>query len=179
MFKELGMNDTYCYEINKRNDGLINEYWLREGNVNLVEFDSIGFTKETWKDFIPAGGIVSTIYDLNTWDTKLHTGKIVNTDYQRLMTKPSNKGPHAVFVNDTIGYAYDLRIHEEHTTKHLGHGGRGFGFVSIKFYVPEKDVDVIIWENVYSRDENWMGGNVVYYFENEIRKIVLNSNLVK
>jgi len=95
------------------------------------------------------------------------------------MVKPSNKGPHAAFDNDTIGYAYGLRVHDQHRTKHLGHGGRGFGFASIKFYIPETDVDVIVWENIYSRDNDWMGGDEVYYFENEIRKIVVNSNLAK
>jgi len=179
MFKELGMDDTYCYELDQNNSGLINGYDLKEGEVNRVEFDSLGFTQETWKDFIPAGGIISTVHDLNIWDTKLHKAQILNSDYQKLMTSPGNRGPHAAFDNDTIGYAYGLRIHDRHPINHLGHGGRGFGFVSIKFYVPEKDVDVIIWENVYSRDPNFMAGDIVYHFENEIRKIVLNSNLVK
>ncbi|MEX0313347.1 MAG: serine hydrolase domain-containing protein [Allomuricauda sp.] len=179
MFTELGMSDTFCYDLDKQNRKLINGYWLKEGEVDLVEFDSIGFTKETWKDFIPAGGIVSTVYDLSIWDTKLHKGQILNSEYQQLMISPSNRGPHAAFDNDTIGYAYGLRIHDRHPVRHLGHGGRGFGFASIKFYVPEKDADVIVWENVYSRDPNFMAGDVVYHFENEIRKIVLNSNLVK
>ena len=94
-----------------------------------------------------------------------------------------NNKYHALFNPNLLvivrGYAYCLRINDQHSIYHLGHGGRGFGFVSIKFYVPEKDVDVIIWENIYCRDQNVMAGDIVYYFENEIRKIVLNSNLVK
>lgn len=178
LFKELGMEDSYCYELDKPSNGLINGYWLINGEVDLVDFDSLSFTKETWKDFIPAGGIISNVHDLNKWDAKLHNGKILNTDYYKLMITSSNTGPHAAFDNDTIGYAYGLRIHDRHPIKHLGHGGRGLGFASIKFYIPGKDVDVIVWENVYSRDPSFMAGDIVYHFENEIRKIVLNSNLV-
>ncbi|MDH7444947.1 serine hydrolase domain-containing protein [Aquimarina sp. 2201CG14-23] len=179
MFKELGMNDSYCYELDTSNEGLINGYWLENGKLNLVEFDSMGFTKESWKDFIPAGGIISNAHDLNIWDTKLHNGEILNSVSHKEMVTPSNSGPHAAFDNDTIGYAYGLRIHNRHPVQHLGHGGRGFGFASIKFYIPEKDVDVIIWENIYARDNDWMAGDIVYHFENEIRKIVLNSSLSK
>lgn len=186
LFKELGMNDTYCYEIDKHNGDLVNEYTLKGGELSLIEFDDMGETQESWKDFIPAGGIISTALDLNTWDTKLYNGQILNLDYQKMMTTPSNRGPHAAFDNDTIGYAYGLRVHDQHPTPHIGHGGRGFGFACIKFYVPEKGIDVIIWENMYCRDPDAVAGspdvitgNIVYYFENAIRKIVLNSNLVK
>lgn len=179
LFKELGMNESYCYELGKPNKGLINGYWLKDGTPELVAFDSLGFTEEEWKNFIPGGGIISTAHDLNMWDIKLHKGEILNADHHRQMVTPSNRGPHAAFDNDTIGYAYGLRVHDKHLTKHLGHGGRGFGFASIKFYIPENDVDVIIWENLYSRDSNWMAGDLVYHFENEIRKIILNSTLVK
>ena len=179
LFKELGMNESYCYELDKPNEGLINGYWIKDGKTELVNFDGLEFTEEEWKNFIPCGGIISTTLDLNIWDSKLHNGEILNSEYHKRMVTPTNRGPHAAFDNDTIGYAYGLRIHDKHPTRHLGHGGRGFGFASIKFYIPEKDIDVIIWENIYSRDTNWMAGDLVYFFENEIRKIVLNSNLVK
>lgn len=186
LFKELGMNNTYCYEIDKHNGDLVNEYNLKDGELSLIEIDKMGETKESWKDFIPAGGIISTARDLNIWDTKLYKGRILNSDYQKMMTTPSNRGPHAAFDNDTIGYAYGLRVHDQHPTPHIGHGGRGFGFVCIKFYVPEKDVDVIVWENIYCRDPDAVAdrpdvisGNTVYYFENRIRKIVVNSSLAK
>lgn len=179
LFKELGMKNTYCYQFDKPNIGLVNGHSLENGKVNIVEFDSIGFTKESWKDFIPAGGIISNVYDLNIWDTKLHNGKILSSGVYKQMITPSNRGPHAAFANDTIGYAYGLRIHDQHPTKHLGHGGRGIGFVSIKFYIPETDVDVIIWENIYAMDSDWRGGDLVYHFENKIREIVVNSNLGK
>lgn len=179
LFLELGMKETYCYELDKANIGLINGYDLKENRTDLIIFDSLGHNIETWKKFIPAGGIISTANDLLIWDSALHHGKIVENKLYKQMIQPSNEGPHAAFDNDTIGYAYGLRIHDKHPVKHLGHGGRGFGFVSIKFYVPEKEVNVIVWENIYCRDANVMAGDIVYHYENEIRKIVLNSNLVR
>ncbi|MEL6696560.1 MAG: hypothetical protein AAFP89_09960 [Bacteroidota bacterium] len=56
----------------------------------------------------------------------------------------------------------------------IGHAGRGLGFASIKFYIPEKDLDVIVLENVYNDDPS-----IIYHFEKKIRKLVLSSHLVK
>ena len=145
LFKKLGMHNTYCYELNLPNHGLINGYWLENGAVNQVDFDGMGFTEETWEGFIPAGGIISNVHDLNIWGTQLHNGKILSSDLYELLVEPSNGGPHAAFDNDHIGYAYGLRTHDDqHSVHHLGHGGRGIGFVSIKFHIPETKVNVIV-----------------------------------
>jgi len=80
LFKELGMDQTYNYRIDKLNNGLVNGYSLEKGKVDFVEFDSIGFNEKSWKDFIPAGGIISNTYDFSIWDTKLHNWKILNSD---------------------------------------------------------------------------------------------------
>ncbi|MEO1053733.1 MAG: serine hydrolase domain-containing protein [Bacteroidota bacterium] len=179
LFKELGMGNTYCYELNGNNDKLINGYSLLNGEKEKVDINSFGFYVEIWNDFLPAGGIVSNAYDLNKWDAMLHKGDILEEGSYQRMVNPTNSGPHAAFDDDTIGYGYGLRIHDKHTITHVGHGGRGFGFVSIKFYIPEKDVDVIIWENIYYRDNFPNTADIIYHFENEIRKIVVNSVLVK
>lgn len=179
LFEELGMNNSYSYEINGNNDGLINGYDLLEEGKNAVDFMHFGFSEEEWNDFLPAGGIVSNAFDLNKWDSKLHKGEILEAVSYEQLINSSNSGPHAAFGNDTIGYGHGLRIHDKHSVKHIGHGGRGFGFVSLKFYIPEKDIDVIVWENLYYRDSFPNATDVIYHFENEIREIVLNSTLSK
>ncbi len=179
LFEELGMVSSYCYEVEGNNEGLVDGHSLLEGELNKVDFSRFGHTNDTWRDFLPAGGMVSTATDLNTWDKALHGGKILNPDNYLLMTTSTNEGPHAAFDYDTLGYGYGLRIHDRHPVKHLGHGGRGFGFVSIKFFVPEKNVDVIVWENIYHMDGFPKNADIIYHFENEIRKIVLSSNLVR
>lgn len=174
LFKQLEMYNTYCYEIGEPNNGLINGYRVSIGDFNVVNFSSLGFTEEEWIDFIPGGGVISNLHDLNLWDIKLHNGEILEPETYELMTRYSITGQHDAFGKEKIGYGYGLRIYDKEPIKHIGHAGRGIGFASIKFYVPEKDVDVIVLENVYNEDES-----IIYHFEKEIREIVLNSNLVK
>ncbi len=173
-FKELGMDNTYCYEIGKNNNGLSNGYWISNDELELVNFNDLNFTEESWKNFVPAGGIISNSHDLNIWDTKLHNGKILKPETYNLMVNSKVVDSDFTFSDKKSNYGYGVNINEEKPNKYIGHAGRGIGFVNLKFYVPEKKLDVIILENVYNRDIDG-----VYHFEKEIRKIVLNSNLVK
>ena len=174
LFKELGMNNTYCYEIGKTSAGLSNGYWISNDEFELVDFNSLNFTEESWANFIPAGGIVSNPHDLNVWDTKLHNGGILKTETYNLMVNSKVVDLDYTFSDKESNYGYGVNINEGEPSKYIGHAGRGIGFVNLKFYVPEKKLDVIILENVYNRDVD-----IVYHFENKIREIVLNSNLVK
>ena len=179
LFRELGMKNSSCYEIDGINEGLINSYALRKGETEVVDFSKFGFDRNSWSDFTPAGGIISDAHDLNIWDSKLHKEGLLNSSSYQQMIQPSNFGPHAVFDCDTIGYGYGIRVHDKHLVKHLGHGGRGFGFVSVKLHIPEHDVNVIVWENIYQMDNFPSNADIIYHFENEIRKIVLSSSLVE
>ena len=172
LFERLKMHDSYCYEIGgaKR---LINGYYDSLSNFKLVNFNSIGLSNEAWNDFIPAGGIISNAADLNLWDTKLHNGQILKPETYKAMINSEVKDFHEAFSSEQIYYGYGVNI-SDRPVKYIGHPGRGLGFVSIKFYVPAKDLDVIVLENVYNNDVK-----VVYHFEKAIREIVLNSSLVK
>lgn len=169
LFKELKMKNSFCYEPNKNE--LINGYVSSNDTFKLNE---IGMTEQQWIDFVPAGGIISNLKDLNIWDTKLHNGKILKPETYKLMTNYTITAQHDAFGNEKIGYGYGLRISDKTPVKYMGHGGKGLGFVSIKFYIPNKDVDVIVLENQYSVDSK-----LHYYFESKIREIVLNSSLAK
>lgn len=173
LFEELGMNNTSPYEIDKVNNRLINGYNQSEDQYNLVDFSSLGFTEESWTDFVPAGGIISNVKDLQIWDTKLHQGKILNNATYTLMTKSDINDFHEAFSKQKIMYGYGININENKPIKYFGHAGTGIGFVSLKIYVPEKDLSLIILENVFNSDMK-----INYHFEKKIRKIVLNSSLV-
>ena len=170
LFASLDMNNTFCYEFDSKSSDLINGYIISDGTLKLDDFYARGITKEGWEAFVPAGGIISNATDLNTWDNKLYNNEILNPESFKLMTAYSIEGQHDAFGDKEIGYGYGLRIDDKNQIKHIGHAGKGIGFVSLKFYVPEKDLDVIVLENVYHEDPN-----IVYHFEKEIRKIVLNS----
>jgi D-alanyl-D-alanine carboxypeptidase len=174
LFKELKMHNSYCYELDKPTIGLINGYWVSKDSVSLFDFKNLNHTPETWANFIPAGGMISNAIDLNIWDQKLHHGKVLKPESYKLMTSYEITAQHDSFGNDKVGYGYGLRISDKTPVKYLGHSGKGIGFMSFKFYIPAKDVDVIVLQNHYDVDSK-----LHYYFESKIREIVVNSNLVK
>ncbi len=174
LFKELGMLNTFCYEMEKSNKGLVNGYWRTNDSLELVDFKSMNFTNESWANFIPAGGIISNALDLNTWDTKLHSGKILQPGSYTAMVNSGIVDEDYTFSAQKSNYGYGVNINEGSPHKYIGHAGRGIGFVSLKIYVPAKDLDIIILENVYNWDVS-----IVYHFEKSIRQIVMNSSLVK
>ncbi len=173
LFKDIGMQNTYCYQLNNENKELVNGYQWSGNKFEKVNFDTLGFTNDTWNDFIPTGGVISNITDLHIWDSKFHKGQLLQqTSYENITTSDV-PDMFAALSDEQIYYGYGVNICDK-PIKYVGHGGTGFGFVSIKFYIPEKDLDVIVLENLYNSNIP-----INYHFEKEIRKIILNSSLVK
>jgi CubicO group peptidase (beta-lactamase class C family) len=170
LFKNLGMASTYCYAMDGENPGLIKGYMASASATDLVDFHKLGFTTASWKNFLPGGGIISNAADLNSWDHKLHHGDILKPNSYRLMTNSEVIDTDYTFSEQKSNYGYGVNINSQQPPKYIGHAGRGLGFVSLKFYVPEKDLDVVILENIYHRDIN-----IVYHFEREIRRIVIDG----
>ena len=174
LFKDLGMENTYCYEMNKTYPKLINGYRISGDKFELLEFESFRFSAERWKDFIPGGGIISNVTDLNIWDSKLHNGDILKQESYEAMVNSDVIDFNEAFSTKRRLYGYGINISDKTDVKYIGHAGRGMGFANIKFYIPEKNIGVIILENVYNANTD-----IIYHFEKEVREIVLNSNLVK
>jgi len=174
LFMELGMNNTFCYEFDKPENRPINGYLVNQKGYKLDDFYARGITRDGWKSFIPAGGIISNAKDLNRWYQLLHNGKILQKKSYDQMIHYSTRGQHDAFGEKKIGYGYGLRIDDSTPQKIVGHAGRGIGFANIKFYIPSSDANVIVLENVYHEDPN-----IIYHFEKEIRKIVMNSSLLE
>jgi D-alanyl-D-alanine carboxypeptidase len=173
LFKELGMHNSYCFEIGKTNM-LVNGYNQSKEGFKLVDFSKLGFTEESWANFIATGGIISNAGDLLTWDTKLHNGKLLKPALYELMINSKIPDLFKPLSDEQIAYGYGINIVDEKPAKYFGHGGRGIGFTSMKFYVPQKKLNVIVLENVFSENVE-----VHYHFEKVIREIVFNSNLMK
>lgn len=171
LFKDLKMKNSFCYEEDISQDKIIKGYVNTKNVFKLKEHPIQG---KDWIDFIPAGGIISNLIDLNIWDKKLHNGKILKPETYKLMTNYNIVAQHDAFGNEKIGYGYGVRISDKTEIKYIGHSGKGLGFTSIKVYFPRNNVDVIVLENQYSEDNY-----VNYYFEIKIREIIMDSNLVK
>ncbi len=174
LFLELGMKNSYCYELDNENSLLINGYRGTNNKYNFVNINDIVTSKESWKDFIPAGGIISSAHDLNIWDEKLHNGKLLNSETYSLLTSTGlDTNFFKVFGEEKIGYGYGVCISNS-SLKHIGHAGKGLGFNSFKFYIPKKKISVVILENIYDEEDN-----IFFFYESKIREIILNSNLCK
>lgn len=174
LFKELKMRNSYCYELDKPNTGLVPGYWVSNDTFNVFNFKSLNHSLESWSNFIPAGGMISNAIDLHTWDKKLHKGKILKPESYKLMTSYQITAQHESFGKEKIGYGYGLRISDKSSIAYSGHSGKGIGFMSLKFYIPSKDVDVIILQNCYD-----VNSQLHYYYESKIREIIINSSLTK
>ncbi|OBV38716.1 serine hydrolase domain-containing protein [Janthinobacterium psychrotolerans] len=168
LFRELGMNSSFCYEEDKNND-VIKGYVNSNNTFTLKQHPVQG---AAWLAFIPAGGMVSNASDLNLWDQKLHHGQILTPSAYKLMTSYNIASQHVAFGDEKIGYGYGVYVNDNIPASYIGHSGKGLGFASIKVYFPGKDVDLIVLENQSSEDSA-----LHYHFEIKIREIVMDSSL--
>lgn len=90
------------------------------------------------------------------------------------MTNYSISSLHVAFGDGEIGDGYGVYVSDKASPVYIGHSGKGLRFASIKVYFPEKDVDVIVLENQFSEDSG-----VNCHFEIKVRKIVMNSSLLR
>ena len=120
--------------------------------------------------------LIVTASDLAKWNECLHNGKLLKPETYKLMTTYSTTATHQLFGENTIGYGYGLRINDKTDIYEIGHTGfhPGEGFTAVNLYYPKTRTSVIVMENV--ANENF---DIAYYFEQEIRKIVMDSKLLK
>lgn len=167
LFLKLGMNDTFFYSKDGNRKPVTGH--MADRNVFSAVEESL-ITDEN----LPADGVVTTAKDLSIWNQALHKGKILTPEVYRLMVTPSAMSQHEVFGKEKTGYGYNIRVANDQGISYFGHTGLGDGFASLNIYFPKSDVSLIILEN--QMNEN---SDLYYYFEKEIKNIILRSNLVK
>lgn len=177
LFKDTGLENSYCFQYGGDKHPLDGHIDTGDG-LHPVAFEDIGFTEESWERFAPAAGIISNAMDLLKWEKMLHGAGLLSPAMYHQMTSYSITARHSAFGDDALGYGYGLRIDNTSPVKHLGHAGRGLGFASLKFYVPEYKTSVIILENVYiykgQYDSN-TSPDEIYHFERRVRQLVLDT----
>ena len=167
LFRQLGMKNTFCYsKENRRN--LVSGHMVENNIFTPVQESFIN------NENLPADGVIATAKDLSIWNGNLHKGKILSSKMYQVMTTPSAMSQHDVFGKEKMGYGYNIRIVKDQNSQYFGHTGLGDGFASLNIYVPESDVSIIILENQMNEDSS-----LYYYFETEIKNIILKSDLVK
>ena len=175
LFKQLGMNNSFSFELDETKNQVVKGYINTDNTFEYFDFfsDKVGFTEESWNNFIPTGGYISNLKDLSIWDTKLHNGVVLSKESYQTMTRTELLKEDEIF--GTMGYGYGLLVNNTSPVKYMGHAGSGLGSVSIKIYIPELDVNLIVLENQYIRNDR----SKLYHFEKQLREIVLNSSLVR
>ncbi|MCZ4244166.1 serine hydrolase domain-containing protein [Pedobacter punctiformis] len=142
----------------------------KDGSSRLNEHSDFG------PDNYFGSHLIVTAPDLAKWNECLHNGKLLKPATYKMMTNYVITDTHQVFSKNPIGYGYGLRINDKEGIMEIGHTGfhPSEGFIAVNLYYPKTQTSVIVMENV--GNENF---DIAYYFEQEIRKIILKSNLVK
>lgn len=128
------------------------------------------------KDRIPAAGLISTVADLAIWNEKLHGGKLLKPETYQKMISYNILSQHNVFGEKAIGYGYGIRINDVSEPTEFGHTGivPEQGFTSVNLYYPKTKTSIIVLEN-----QCFDNMSISYFFEAGVRKIVLESGILK
>lgn len=113
----------------------------------------------------PAGGILSTIQDLHTWNNALYGGKLLKPETLKLFMAKSAERRHAIFGK--MGYAYGIMLNIGKPNSYF-HSGYVKGSPSLNIYYPETKTSVIILSNIADEEK---GKGMIFKPHIEVKKI--------
>lgn len=170
LFKKCKMNNSYYP--NETNSKLLTKGHTikKDGTFKLNE--QLSFDADNYF----GSHLIVTAPDLAKWNKCLHNGKVLKPSTYKMMTRYVITDTHQVFSKNPIGYGYGLRINDKDSINEIGHTGfhPGEGFTAVNLYYPKTKTSVVIMEN--AGNENF---DIAYYFEQEIRKIIKESKILK
>jgi CubicO group peptidase (beta-lactamase class C family) len=114
---------------------------------------------------IPAGGILSTVQDLHTWNDALYGGKILKPETLKKFVTQSAERHHPIFGKMGYGYGIMMNLGKPKTYFHSGYVK---GSPSLNIYYPETKTSVIILSNI--ADEQ-TGKGLIFKPHKEVKKI--------
>lgn len=114
---------------------------------------------------VPAGGILSTINDLNVWNTALYSGKILRPETLKKFESKSAERHHAIFGK--MGYGYGIMSNIGKPAAFF-HSGYVKGSPSLNIFYPETKTSVIILSNIADEEQ---GKGFTFKPHVEIKKI--------
>jgi D-alanyl-D-alanine carboxypeptidase len=170
LFRKCKMNNSYY-------PNEINNVFLTKGHT-IKKDGTFKFNEQLNFDAHNYFGshLIVTAPDLAKWNECLHNGKILKPATYKMMTNYSITNTHQLFGEKPIGYGYGLRINDKGRIMEIGHTGfhPSEGFTAVNLYYPRTKTTTIVMEN--QANENF---DIAYYFEQEIRKIIKESKLLK
>lgn len=160
LFKACGMSHTY-FPRTRVDETLVYGYAMINGRLRKFSRKEIFEMRVNDSDstiqiadtaisklLMPAGGYVSTVADMLTWNTLLHGGKLLKPATYAMMTtaQPKAVREHPLFGLTTYGYG--TTISENDSLLQLGQTGLVPGFCSMNFYFPDSKTSVILLSNL-------------------------------
>ncbi|MFK7772342.1 MAG: serine hydrolase domain-containing protein [Saprospiraceae bacterium] len=141
-FENHGLKNTYHVYIQKP-ENLVKGY-VEENEQLVFETNSLG-------NYVPAGSFISNAYDLKLWNQLLFSGKLLKSASLEMMMKRYATRLHPIYGE--VEYGYGLLYKKGEVNIQIGALGYAPGFVSASYFFPEKNINVIVLENV-ARDLN-------------------------
>lgn len=164
LFRECGMENTFHPDSKKYNH-LVKGYAENENGEIVYE-------TETFQNYVAAGSFISTVDDLNVWNSLFYSGKLLKAKTMKIL-KTKQKGAvrnHPVF-GDTY-YGYGITVDTKDNIIQYGQTGFAPGFVSMSFYFPKNKTSIIVLENIaYDTDDL----KKTFYYHTEILEIIRNK----
>lgn len=121
---------------------------------------------------IPAGGILSTIDDLHTWNNALYSGKIIKNETLKKFTAKSSERQHPIL--GTMGYGLGIMINNKKPLSYF-HSGYVKGAPSLNIYYPETKTSVIILSNMADEEKGKAATFSFHKKTKEIADIIENT----
>ncbi len=165
LFQENGLKNTF-HPQNKVYKHLVKGY-TEEENGNLV------YETQSFENYVPAGGFISTVQDLTKWNLLLHHGKLLKPNSLQLMSVKQATRQHPIF--NAIDYGYGLTFKAEEQAVQIGALGFAPGFVSSNFYFPSTNISLVVLENVAANLADFK--QTFYYHTNTIALLRADLNL--
>jgi CubicO group peptidase (beta-lactamase class C family) len=170
LFSRCNMKNTTTPALYTDGD-LVNSYHAEAGTLKKINLKLSDLEPAS-----PGAGIISTANDLVAWNNCLHNGKLLSKASYESMTTSTASRKHPVWGE--VGYGYGIQINRENNLLEISHSGSSNAYNSINFYYPATKTSLILLSstNWYSNDEDI---TKPFYFHTQIRKIILENELMK
>ena len=164
LFTICGMVNTFHPNI-KKYKNLVKGYTENENG-------QIAFETETLKNYVAAGSFISTVNDLNVWNSLFYGGKLLKSNTMKILETKQKGAVRNHPILGFIEYGYGITIETKENIVQFGQTGFAPGFISMNFYFPKTRTSLIILENVaYDTDDL----KKTFTYQTEILKIVRNE----
>lgn len=151
LFQPLGMNNTTTSISQiKKSDNQAYPHQEIDGKIVPIQ-------RRNWDNAGPAGGVNSTVNDLNKWllmqlqvAGTFKDKTIISSKQMNEIQKPQALRPHASASSAHASYGLGWNILDYKNHRVITHGGATDGFITAMYLVPELELGVVVLTNTFN-----------------------------